>query len=116
MKDCLDNLILSNTMRMGVVGMSKTLAREVGKDNILVNVFGPGRIGTARIENLNKMRAEKAGVSVEEYEKQDLKGFPMGRYGTIDEYGRLAAWLCSEANTYVSGQTILLDGAMTRAY
>ena len=115
-KDCLDNLILSNTMRMGVVGMSKTLAREVGKDNILVNVFGPGRIGTARIESLNKMRAEKAGISVAEYEKQDLKEFPMGRYGTIDEYGRLAAWLCSEANTYVSGQTILLDGAMTRAY
>ena len=115
-KDCLDNLILSNTMRMGVVGMSKTLAREVGKDNILVNVFGPGRIGTARIESLNKMRADKAGISVAEYEKQDLKEFPMGRYGTVDEYGRLAAWLCSEANTYVSGQTILLDGAMTRAY
>lgn len=115
-KDCLDNLILSNTMRMGVVGMSKTLAREVGKDNILVNVIGPGRIGTARITNLNAMRAEKAGLSVEEYEKQDLKKFPMGRYGTIDEYGRLAAFLCSEANTYVSGQTILLDGAMTGAY
>ena len=115
-KDCLDNLILSNTMRMGVVGMSKTLAGEVGKDNILVNVIGPGRIGTARIESLNKVRAEKAGITVEEYEKEDLKKFPLGRYGTLEEYGRLAAWLCSEANTYVSGQTILLDGAMTKAY
>ncbi len=115
-KDNLDNLILSNTMRMGVVGMTKTLAREVGKDNILVNVIGPGRIGTDRIVNLNKMRAERAGLSVEEYEKQDLKKFPMGRYGTADEYGRMAAWLCSEANTYLSGQTILLDGAMTQAY
>lgn len=115
-KDCLDNLILSNTMRMGVVGMSKTLAKELGKDNILVNVIGPGRIGTDRIASLNIMRAEKAGVSVSEYEKEDLKNFPMGRYGTIDEYGRLAAFLCSEANTYISGQTILLDGAMTGAY
>lgn len=115
-KDCLDNLILSNTMRMGVVGMSKTLASEVGKDNILVNVIGPGRIGTARITNLNTMRAEKAGISVTDYEKEDLKNFPMGRYGTVDEYGRLAAFLCSAANTYISGQTILLDGAMTRAY
>ena len=53
---------------------------------------------------------------IADYEKEDLKKFPMGRYGTIDEYGRLATWLCSEANTYVSGQTILLDGAMTRAY
>lgn len=115
-KDCLDNLILSNTMRMGVVGMSKTLAGEVGKDNILVNVIGPGRIGTARIESLNKVRADKAGISMEEYEKEDLKKFPMGRYGTLEEYGRLATWLCSAANTYVSGQTILLDGAMTKAY
>lgn len=115
-KDCLDNLILSNTMRMGVVGMSKTLSSELGKDNILINVIGPGRIGTARITSLNTMRAEKAGVSVADYEKQDLKSFPMGRYGKVEEYGRLAAFLCSEANTYISGQTILLDGGMTRAY
>lgn len=115
-KDCLDNLILSNTMRMGVVGMSKTLASELGKDNILINVIGPGRIGTARITSLNAMRAEKAGITAEEYEKEDLKHFPLGRYGTIEEYGRLAAFLCSEANTYISGQTILLDGGMTKAY
>ena len=115
-KDCLDNLILSNTMRMGVVGLSKTLAAELGRDNILVNVIGPGRIGTARIASLNALRAEKAGLSVEEYERQDLKSFPLGRYGTPQEYGRLAVFLCSQANTYISGQTILLDGAMTRAY
>ncbi len=115
-KDCLDNLILSNTMRMGVVGMSKTLSSELGKDNILINVIGPGRIGTDRITNLNAIRAEKAGISVAEYEKEDLKSFPLGRYGTVDEYGRLAAFLCSEANTYISGQTILVDGGLTRAY
>lgn len=115
-KDCLDNLILSNTMRMGVVGMSKTLSSELGKENILVNVIGPGRIATARITSLNAMRAQKAGLSVEEYEKQDLRSFPLGRYGTAEEYGRLAAFLCSEANSYISGQTILLDGGMTRAY
>ncbi|WP_125143634.1 SDR family oxidoreductase [Clostridium transplantifaecale] len=115
-KDCLDNLILSNTMRMGVVGMSKTLSSELGKDNILINVIGPGRIGTARITSLNTMRAEKAGITVAEYEKEDLKSFPLGRYGTTDEYGRLAAFLCSEANSYISGQTVLLDGGMTRAY
>ncbi len=115
-KDCLDNLILSNTMRMGVVGMSKTLSSELGKDNILVNVIGPGRIGTARITSLNTMRAEKAGITVAQYEQEDLKSFPLGRYGTVEEYGRLAAFLCSQANTYISGQTILLDGGMTRAY
>ena len=115
-KDCLDNLILSNTMRMGVVGMSKTLAFELGKDKILINVIGPGRIGTARIAGLNAMRAEKAGMTVEEYEKNEKKLFPLGRYGSTEEYGRLAAFLCSEANSYISGQTILLDGGMTKAY
>ena len=115
-KDCLDNLILSNTMRMGVVGMSKTLASELGRDQILINVIGPGRIGTARIASLNAMRAKKAGITVGEYEKRDLEAFPLGRYGNTDEYGRLAAFLCSEANSYISGQTILLDGGMTRAY
>ncbi len=115
-KDTLDNLILSNTMRMGVLGMTKTLCREVGPDNILVNVIGPGRIGTDRILRLNAVRAEKSGCSVEEYEKADLKNFPLGRYGTIEEYGRVGAFLLSAANTYVSGQNILVDGGMTRAY
>ena len=115
-KECLDNLILSNTMRMGVVGMSKTLSSELGGDNILINVIGPGRIGTARITGLNAMRAEKAGISVADYEREELKSFPLGRYGTVEEYGRLAAFLCSQANTYISGQTILLDGGMTKAY
>ena len=115
-KDVLENLILSNTMRMGVVGMSKTLAKEVGKDNILVNVIGPGRIGTARITSLNQMRADKAGISVAQFEEQDLKKFPLGRYSTVEEYGRTAAFLASPANGSISGQTILVDGAMTNAY
>lgn len=115
-KDCLDNLILSNTMRMGVVGLSKTLSMELGKYNILVNVIGPGRISTQRIMDLNKFRAQKQNISILDYEKKDLKNFPLGRYGTVEEYGKAAAFLCSEANSYISGQTILIDGAMTNAY
>ena len=115
-KDTLENLILSNSMRMGVVGMSKTLSKEFGKYNILINVIGPGRISTDRITNLNKVRAEKQNISVEEYEKNDLKSFPLGRYGNPEEYAKLATFLLSESNSYISGQTILVDGAMTNAY
>lgn len=115
-KDTLENLILSNSMRMGVVGMSKTLSKEFGKYNILINVIGPGRISTDRITNLNKVRAEKQNISVEEYEKNDLKSFPLGRYGNPEEYAKLATFLLSESNSYISGQTILVDGAMTSAY
>jgi 3-oxoacyl-[acyl-carrier protein] reductase len=114
-KAVLDNLILSNTFRMGVVGLSKTLSQELGRDNILVNVIGPGRIGTARIDYLDKVRAEKAGSTVEEIQKAAFKSIPLGRYGKPDEYGRLAVFLCSGANTFITGQTVLVDGGMVKA-
>lgn len=115
-KAALDNLGLSNTMRCGVVGWSKTVSQELGKYNILVNVIGPGRIGTARIDYLDKMRAEKAGKTVEQLQKETWATIPLGRYGKPEEYGRLAAFLLSStANTYITGQTILLDGGLVKA-
>ena len=81
-KAVLDNLILSNTFRMGVVGLAKTLSQELGKDNILVNVIAPGRIGTTRIDQLDKVRADRAGKTVGEIQKLAFAGIPLGRYGT----------------------------------
>lgn len=115
-KAVLDNLILSNTFRMGVMGLAKTLSQELGKDNILVNVIGPGRIGTARIDQLDQLRADKLGISVEELQQQAFRGIPLGRYGKPEEYGKLAAFLCSEANTFITGQTVLVDGGMVKAF
>lgn len=115
-KAALDNLILSNTFRMGVVGMSKTMAREFGQYGILVNTMGPGRIYTDRIKYLNKIRGEKMGISEEEYTKRDSASFPQKRYQTVDEYGRMATFLISPANGCVSGQALVCDGAMTDSY
>ena len=115
-KQVLENLILSNTFRMGVVGLSKTLSQELGKDNILVNVIGPGRIGTARIAYLDGVRAEKTGLSAAQIMEETQKTIPLGRYGYPEEYGKLSVFLCSEANTYITGQTILVDGGMTKAF
>lgn len=114
-KAVLDNLILSNTFRMGVVGLAKTLSQELGKDQILVNVIGPGRIGTARIEQLDQIRADKAGVSVDKLQQDTFKTIALGRYGNPDEYGKLAAFLCSATNTYITGQNILVDGGLVKA-
>ncbi|MGK2907982.1 MAG: SDR family oxidoreductase [Desulfuromonadales bacterium] len=114
-KAVLDNLILSNTFRSGVVGLSKTLSQELGKDGILVNVIAPGRIGTARIDQLDQLRADKAGVTVEEIQKNTFKTIPLGRYGVPDEYGKLSVFLCSEVNTYITGQTVLVDGGLVKA-
>jgi 3-oxoacyl-[acyl-carrier protein] reductase len=115
-KQVLENLILSNTFRMGVMGLSKTLSQELGKDNILVNVMGPGRISTARIAHLDKVRADKAGITVDQVYENTIKGIPLGRYGTAEEYAKLTVFLCSEANTYITGQTMLVDGGMTKAF
>ena len=115
-KAALNDLILSNTFRMGVVGLAKTLSQELGPDNILVNVIGPGRVGTARIDQLDQIRAQKEGLSVEELQHKAFHDIPLGRYGRPEEYGRMAAFLCSEANTYLTGQTLLMDGGMVKAY
>lgn len=115
-RQAIDGLILSNTFRTGVVGMSKSLARELGKDNILVNVMGAGRIGTSRIASLDRGRAEKAGITEQEVREASIRQIPLGRYGTPDEYARLTVFLCSEANTYITGQTVLVDGGNTTAY
>jgi len=114
-RETIDNLILSNTFRLGVVGLTKTLAREVAPYNILVNVIGPGRFKTDRIEQLDKAAAERQNLSLEEVRSAMLRQIPMGRYGDPREYGRLAAFLCSEANSYITGQTIIADGGMLKA-
>lgn len=114
-KAVLDNLILSNTFRMGVVGLAKTLSQELGGDGILVNVIGPGRIGTARIDQLDRVRAEKAGKTVEEIQESAFANIPLGRYGKPEEYGKLAAFLLAPSNTYITGQTVLVDGGLVKA-
>ena len=81
----------------------------------MVNVMGPGRIGTDRIKYLDSMRAEQSGKSMEDIYQETIKAIPMGRYGTPEEYGKLTVFLCSEANTYITGQTILVDGGLTKS-
>jgi 3-oxoacyl-[acyl-carrier protein] reductase len=114
-KAVLDNLLLSNTFRNGVVGLAKTLSQELGGDGILVNVIGPGRINTPRIDHLDKMRADRAGISKEELQQNTFKTIPLGRYGKPQEYGKLAVFLCSRTNTYITGQSVLVDGGLVKA-
>lgn len=112
----IENLILSNTFRTGVVGLTKTLATELGDDGVLVNVLGPGRIQTERVEHLDGLRAARQNSTVEQVRTEMAKAIPLGRYGAPHEYARMAVFLASPANSYITGQTILVDGGMTKAY
>lgn len=115
-KSPIEGLILSNTFRTGVLGLSKTLASELGREGVLVNVLGPGRVQTDRINEIDVLRAQKAGVSVQEVRADTCKIIPLGRYGTPEELARVAVFLGSPANTYVTGQALLVDGGLVKAY
>lgn len=115
-KRMVESLILSNTFRLGVMGLSKTLAVKLGAFNILVNVLAPGRTDTERLQQLDNIWAENAGITMEEFQQTVFKQIPLGRYGKPEELGKLAVFLCSEANTFFTGQTVLVDGGMERSY
>jgi 3-oxoacyl-[acyl-carrier protein] reductase len=115
-KRVIDNLILSNAFRTAIMGMSKTLSRELGPENILLNIVGPGKIASERVQYLDSLKAGKEGVSLEKYQQINAKTIPLGRYGTTEEIAKLVVFLCSEANTYINGQNILVDGGLVDAY
>lgn len=115
-KRVIDNLILSNVMRMGVLGLTKSIAREFGSRDILVNCIGAGKIDTPRVGVIDSNKAAKQGISKEELQAREAAAIPLGRYGTPEEFAKLTVWLCSPVNSYVSGQNILVDGAAIPAY
>ncbi|MGR6965361.1 SDR family oxidoreductase [Geodermatophilus sp. URMC 61] len=111
----IENLLLSNTYRVALLGLAKSLAIEFAPEGVLINTVGPGRIATDRVATLDANRAKQAGISVEEARAQSEKGIPLGRYGTAAEFAKVVAFLASGANTYTTGQNFLVDGGMVRA-
>ncbi|MGD6841806.1 SDR family oxidoreductase [Bacillus infantis] len=114
-KEPIPGLVLSNTFRTGIVGLSKTLAQEFAPYGILVNTLAPGRIDTDRVKHLDQVNGEKAGVSPEEMKEKSKKSIPLNRYGTPEEFAKVAVFLASDANTYMTGSSFLVDGGMVKS-
>jgi 3-oxoacyl-[acyl-carrier protein] reductase len=114
-KQPIENLILSNSLRAGVAGLSKTLADEVAPDGITVNLVLPGSILTDRLRGGYRERAAAAGVDVDKLVASEAgRAVPLGRVGTPADLGSLIAYLCSDAGSYITGQVIAVDGGLIR--
>ncbi|MDF2963033.1 MAG: short-chain dehydrogenase [Paenibacillus sp.] len=108
-------LILSNTFRAGIVGLTKTLAEELAPYNILVNTVAPGRIATDRVAFLDDVKAQKTGKTREQVEELSKQQIPLGRYGTVEEFSKVVTFLVSDASSYITGSSILIDGGMIKS-
>jgi len=106
------NLGLSNALRMTLVGWSKTLATEVGRNGITANIILPGRIATGRINFLDEARAKRENRSVEDVRADSIATIPAGRYGEPAEYGATVAFLASKQAAFINGSVIRVDGGM----
>jgi 3-oxoacyl-[acyl-carrier protein] reductase len=106
------NLGISNALRLSLVGWSKTLAREVGRDGITANIVLPGRIATDRIKFLDEAKAKREGRSVEDISAESTGSIPVGRYGNPEEYADVVAFLASTRASYLNGSVIRVDGGL----
>lgn len=113
-KEVIDGLLLSNMMRAAVVGMAKTLSRELASDNIRVVCVAPGYHETPRVEVLERARADKRGVSVEKIRAESTASIPLGRFGSPADFGRAVAFLASPAAAHITGVTLTIDGGALR--
>ena len=106
------NLALSNLGRAALAGYLKTLASEVASQGITVNSLLPGRIGTPRARQINEAAAAQLGISIADVEQSSAGEIPAGRYGEPDEFGAVAAFLCSARASYVTGVALRCDGGL----
>lgn len=114
-KQPVENLVLSNSLRLAVVGFVKTLSNEIANEGITLNIMAPGFHDTPAAQRLFIKRADVENITVEEAKKKYEKEIKVGRTGDTLDFGMLAAWLLSPSSGYITGQTISVDGGVIKA-
>ena len=113
-KEPIANLALSNVLRSAVTSLAKTLSLELAPDRIRVNTLMPGRIETDRLRYLDEINARRTHTSVDDHRARVMATVPLGRYGAPDEFGRVGAFLLSDAASYITGTNVQVDGGLLK--
>ncbi len=113
-KEPIDILLLSNVFRSGVVSLVKSLSPDLAKEGIRINNLVPGQIDTDRVKSNDVFKSDQLGIPLEDWQKKRHAMIPMGRYGTIQEFGEAGAFLLSDAARYITGSTLFVDGGKSK--
>jgi 3-oxoacyl-[acyl-carrier protein] reductase len=108
-------LVASNALRLAMAGWLKTLAAEVAADGITVNGLAPGRIHTERVDFLDERTASLTGRGIDDVRAASRALIPARRYGEVEEFGAVAAFLVSRQAAYVTGSIVRVDGGLIQA-
>ncbi|NCI52134.1 SDR family oxidoreductase [Sediminibacterium roseum] len=113
-KQPLENLVLSNSLRVAVVGMVKTLSQEIAKSGVTLNILGPGSHNTPAIDRIYHKKSEQTGMPFAEVKEKAIAQIPVGALGEATDFASLALWLLSPMSRYVTGETITVDGGSVK--
>jgi len=113
-KQPIENLVLSNSLRLGVVGFVKTLSEEIAHHGVTLNILAPGYHATPAMERLFKKKSENDGISVKEARSVFESQTKTGQMGEAADFASLAMWLLSPVSRYITGQTISVDGGLVK--
>ncbi len=113
-KQPIENLVLSNSLRMAVVGFVKTLSREIADQGITCNILAPGYHSTPAMERLYIKKSNLLGINIEQARNLFEQEVAVGRLGETKEFASLATWLLSTMSSYITGQTISVDGGLVK--
>jgi 3-oxoacyl-[acyl-carrier protein] reductase len=114
MVHALPNKAMDNIFRPALVNYTKALANEVTADGVTANMILPGTFITERVHDSTNKNAQLWGISVEEAMRQRVQGIPASRFGALGEFGAVAAFICSEQASYISGSIVRVDGGQTK--
>jgi len=113
-KQPMDNMMLSNSIRLAVLGWAKTLANELAADGILVNTVCPGWTDTDRVASLLQQRSAASGASVDQVRDDIAANVPLGRLASAEEIANVVVFLASDAASYITGAAIPVDGGAAK--